>query len=167
MIESKKAVDNLPLTILVILRVAIGWHFLYEGVTKILNPNWSSIGYLMDSKGFMSGIYHCLAKNAPVLSFVNFMNEWGLVLIGLGLILGCFTRIAAYSGMLLLAMYYFSHPPLIGLIYALPTEGSYLFVDKVFIEFFSLWVLALISTGKEFGIDRLIYKSIERRNHEQ
>ena len=157
MIKSKKTLDNLPVTILVILRVAIGWHFLYEGITKILNPNWSSIGYLMDSKGFMSGVFHSMAQNASVLSFVNFMNEWGLILIGLGLILGCFTRIAAYSGMLLLAMYYLSHPPLIGLTYALPTEGSYLIVDKVFIEFFAMWVLALIPTGIYIGMDKLIY----------
>jgi thiosulfate dehydrogenase [quinone] large subunit len=29
---------------LVILRLAIGWHFLYEGISKLLNPNWSSLG---------------------------------------------------------------------------------------------------------------------------
>jgi len=158
MIESKKMVDNLPLTILVILRVAVGWHFLYEGITKVLNPNWSSIGYLMDSKGFMSGIFHSIAQNSSMLAFADFMNEWGLILIGLGLILGCFTRLAAYSGMLLLAMYYLSHPPFIGLTYALPSEGSYLIVDKVFIEFFTMWILALIPTGREIGLDMLIYK---------
>jgi thiosulfate dehydrogenase [quinone] large subunit len=159
MIRSKKSLDDLQLSILVILRIAIGWHFLYEGLTKILNPNWSSIGYLMDSKGFMSGLFHSMATNANVLLTIDFLNKWGLVLIGLGLILGCFTRIAAYCGMVLLAMYYLSHPPFIGANYALPTEGNYLFVDKVFIEFFSMWILALIPTGKYIGLDRLIYKS--------
>jgi thiosulfate dehydrogenase [quinone] large subunit len=159
MIRSKKSLDDLQLSILVILRIAIGWHFLYEGLTKILNPNWSSIGYLMDSKGFMSGLFHSMATNANVLLTIDFLNKWGLVLIGLGLILGSFTRIAAYCGMVLLAMYYLSHPPFIGVNYALPTEGNYLFVDKVFIEFFSMWILALIPTGTYLGLDRLIYKS--------
>jgi thiosulfate dehydrogenase [quinone] large subunit len=159
MIRSKKSLDDLQLSILVILRIAIGWHFLYEGLTKILNPNWSSIGYLMDSKGFMSGLFHSMATNANVLLTIDFLNKWGLVLIGIGLILGSFTRIAAYCGMVLLAMYYLSHPPFIGANYALPTEGNYLFVDKVFIEFFSMWILALIPTGKYIGLDRLIYKS--------
>ena len=27
---------------LVLLRVLIGWHFLYEGVSKLINPYWSS-----------------------------------------------------------------------------------------------------------------------------
>ena len=40
---------------LVALRVLIGWHFLYEGLVKVVNPNWSSAGYLMDSQGFFSG----------------------------------------------------------------------------------------------------------------
>lgn len=158
MIRSKKSLDNLQLSVLVILRIAIGWHFLYEGLMKVLNPNWSSIGYLMDSKGFMSGIFHFMAQNTALLSGIDFLNKWGLILIGLGLVLGLFTRVAAYFGMALLAMYYLSHPPFIGLNYALPTEGNYLFVDKVLIEFLAMWVLALIPTGKNIGLDRLIYK---------
>ena len=51
MLKLNKAMSTRQMTIFVILRVAIGWHFLYEGITKVLNPNWSSIGYLMDSKG--------------------------------------------------------------------------------------------------------------------
>jgi len=157
--RSEKSLGNLPLSILVILRIAIGWHFLYEGVTKVLNSNWSSIGYLLDSKGFMSGFFHALAQNSTVLSTVNFLNEWGLILIGLGLVLGCFTRAASYSAMVLLAMYYLSHPPFIGLNYALPTEGNYFILDKVFIEFLTAWVLALIPTGEFIGLDRIIFKS--------
>lgn len=30
------------LTALVFLRLAIGWHFLYEGIAKLFTPNWSS-----------------------------------------------------------------------------------------------------------------------------
>lgn len=156
--KALKSLGTLPLSVLVILRIAIGWHFLYEGMTKVLNPNWSSIGYLLDSKGFISGLFHSMAQNPGLLSIVNFLNEWGLIFIGLGLILGCFTRVAAYAAMILLAMYYLSHPPCIGLNYALPTEGNYFIVDKVFIEFLAVWILALIPTGKYFGFDRLIYK---------
>ena len=35
---------------LVTLRFLIGWHFLYEGISKLLNPYWSSAAYLLDSK---------------------------------------------------------------------------------------------------------------------
>ena len=42
---------------LVALRVLIGWHFLYEGLVKVVNPNWSSAGYLMDSQGSFIRIF--------------------------------------------------------------------------------------------------------------
>lgn len=146
-------------TWLVILRVSIGWHFLYEGLMKVLNPNWSSVGYLLDSKGFLAPFFYSLAANPTVLSVADFMNQWGLVMIGFGLILGAFTRIATYSGMLLLAFYYLSHPPFIGITFAMPTEGNYFLVDKVFIEFCALAVLALFPTGKIIGLDRFFKKS--------
>ena len=92
---------------LVILRVAIGWHFLYEGLTKLLNPDWSSLGYLMDSKGLFSGMFHSMAGNVALLNVMDFINVWGLILIGAGLIVGLLTRTAAIAGIVLLAFYYF------------------------------------------------------------
>ena len=53
-------------------------------------------------------------------------------------------------------MYYLSHPPLIGVKYALPSEGSYLFINKNLIEVFALAVLLVFPTGKHIGLDRLI-----------
>jgi len=32
--------------LLTIVRIAIGWHFLYEGIAKIIAVNWSSAPYL-------------------------------------------------------------------------------------------------------------------------
>lgn len=141
---------------LVVLRIMIGWHFLYEGLVKVMNPNWSSFGYLTDSEGLFKGFFNGLASNQDVLAIVDFANIWGLIAIGAGLILGMFTRVALWSGILLLAMYYLSHPPLIGFNYALPMEGSYLLVNKILIELVAMIVLLLFPTGKIIGIDRLI-----------
>jgi thiosulfate dehydrogenase [quinone] large subunit len=143
---------------LVILRVAIGWHFLYEGITKLLNPDWSSLGYLMDSKGLFEGMFHFMAGNAALLNVMDFLNVWGLILIGAGLVVGLFTRISAISGMVLLAFYYLSHPAIIGVTYAIPSEGSYLWVNKNLIELFALWVLVLFPTWKTVGLDRFVFK---------
>lgn len=144
------------LTWLVILRVAIGWHLLYEGIIKVLNPAWSSLAYLTDSNGFMSGVFHSMASNEGVLNVVDFCNEWGLVLIGLGLMLGIFSKLSAYAGIILLAMYYLSHPPFLGIDFAFPTEGNYLIVDKNLVEIFALGVLAAFPTGRIIGLDRFL-----------
>ena len=143
---------------LVILRVAIGWHFLYEGIVKILNPNWSSIGFLMDSKGLFAGVFHSIAANPALLNIMDFINMWGLALIGAGLIVGLFTRIASIAGIILLAFYYLSHPAIIGANYAMPTEGAYLWVNKNLIELLTLWVIALFPTWRIIGMDRFLFK---------
>lgn len=154
--NNKYEYSNMQTFWLVTLRVMIGWHFLYEGLSKVTNPNWSSVGYLMDSEGMFKGFFTQLASNPDVLSVVDFLNIWGLIAIGAGLILGLFTRIASWSGILLLTMYYLSHPPFIGFNYALPMEGSYLVVNKILIELVALVVLLVFPTGKIIGIDSLI-----------
>ena len=142
---------------LVLLRMFIGWHLLYEGVAKILIPDWTSQAYLLNSKWIFSGFFHALAESQPALQVVDFLNVWGLILIGLGLILGVLTRAAAIGGMVLMLFYYLSHPALPGLTYALPDEGSYLIINKTLIELFALWVLYQLPTGNIIGIDRFLF----------
>ena len=150
------AYSRAQLSLLVMLRVIIGWHILYEGVVKMWNPNWSASGYLLDSKGIFAGLFHAMAENATVLQIVDFVNVWGLVLVGLGLMLGLGTRWATIGGIVLIGLYFLSHPPFIGVKYALPSEGSYLFVNKNLIEVFALAVLLVFPTGNHIGLDRLI-----------
>jgi hypothetical protein len=35
---------------LVVLRMAIGWFILYQGLVKYFDPSWSAAGYLLSSK---------------------------------------------------------------------------------------------------------------------
>ena len=146
------------ITWLVLLRVAIGWHFLYEGLVKLMNPNWSSVGYLLDSGGFIKGFFQNLASNPDILYVVDLLNMWGLIALGLAYILGFLERPAYILGMLLLAFYYLSHPPFVGFRYAVPGEGSYLIVNKNLIELIALGVLYVFPSGRLIGIDRLIFK---------
>jgi thiosulfate dehydrogenase [quinone] large subunit len=150
---------------LVALRMLIGWHFLYEGIVKILNPKWTSLGYLMDSQGWFASVFQSLASNENALAIVNYLNEWGLVLIGLGLIFGCFTYIASIGGILILCLYYFSHPPFIGSedLFMMPREGSYLWIDRNLIEIAALAVLCVFPTSKIFGLDGYIFKWIKTK----
>lgn len=147
------------LTLLVILRVLIGWHFLYEGVAKLTNPDWSSFGFLMDSKWILAGFFKSLAANPGVLHWIDLFNIWGLILIGLALILGLLSRPALIAGIVLLGLYYLSHPPLIGITYAIPSEGQYLWVNKNLIELFALAVLYVFPTSRVIGLDRWLTRS--------
>jgi thiosulfate dehydrogenase [quinone] large subunit len=144
--------------LLVALRMLIGWHFLYEGIVKLWNPNWSAGGYLVDSAGIFKGLFLWMAGNPAILKIVDVLNVWGLILIGLGLILGLFTRWALIGGIILLAFYYLSHPALINVKYALPSEGSYLFVNKNLIEMVALAVLLVFPTGHLVGLDQFFMK---------
>jgi thiosulfate dehydrogenase (quinone) large subunit len=152
---------NFQTFLLVTLRVLFGWYFLYEGITKIANPDWSSIGYLMDSKGIFAGMYHSMASNLGLVAVVDWMNMWGLTLIGLGLILGLLTQLSMFLGMLMLLLYYLSHPALASVTYIMPQEGSYLIVNKTLIELFAMAVLFVFPTGQIAGLDRFISKWIK------
>ncbi len=149
---------NIQTVLLVTLRIIIGWHFLYEGMVKIIDPSWSSFEYLMDSKGIFSAIFEAMASNQIVIKAVDFLNIWGLILIGAGLILGIFTRFATISGIILLMLYYLSHPPFLGLEYVMPQEGNYFIVNKTLVEIISLAVLYVFPTGHIIGLDRIILK---------
>ncbi|MFV0265959.1 MAG: DoxX family membrane protein [Draconibacterium sp.] len=144
------------LTFLVALRFLIGWHLLYEGVAKLLNPQWSSVGFLKESQWILSGFANWVVTNPNILNTVDFLNTWGLIAIGLGLILGMFFRVAALSGFVLLVVYYLSCPPLVGIEYSLPADGNNLIVNKTLIEAFALAVLALFPTGSILGLDALL-----------
>ncbi len=150
--------SNAQLTALTALRMLIGWHFLYEGLAKIFNPKWSSVDFLMDSKGIFSGLFRSVVNNPATLKAVDFLNEWGLVLIGLALIIGLFTRYATIAGIVLLSLYYLATPPFVGLQYSIPTEGSYLIVNKTLIELAALVVLLLFPTSCIIGLDWFLKK---------
>ena len=146
-IKIENKYTNLQTFLLVALRIILGWYFLYEGLVKIANPDWSSFGYLMDSKGTFAGMFHSMAANANVVAVVDWLNKWGLTLIGVGLMLGILTQLALFCGMFLLVMYYLSHPPLASVTYILPQEGSYLWVNKTLIEIFTMALLLVFPTG--------------------
>ncbi|MDZ7371011.1 MAG: DoxX family protein [candidate division KSB1 bacterium] len=160
---SEDKFTSLQKVALVILRVLIGWHFLYEGVAKLLKGNWSAAGYLSQSRGFLAPFFHWIVDTPTVLAVVNQMNIWGLIAIGLGLIVGCLTRWAAYAGMLLIALYYLANPPFVGFYYSIPMEGNYLIVNKNLVEMAALFVIAITPNGRWAGLDFLLHKLFCRK----
>jgi uncharacterized membrane protein YphA (DoxX/SURF4 family) len=147
---------------LVLLRMGIGWHLLYEGLVKLVNPAWTSAAFLAESRWLLSGVFHWIASHPAALRVVDLLNVWGLVLIGLGLMLGAFSRLAAVSGIALLSLYYVASPPLVGLPSNGAAEGSYLIVNKNLVEMLALCVVAVFPTGGFFGLERTLGRLISR-----
>jgi thiosulfate dehydrogenase [quinone] large subunit len=157
------ALSGLQMTTIVVLRVMIGWHFLYEGLSKLTNPGWSASGYLLQSRGPFASFFRWMAADPNLLANVNLMNKWGLTAIGLGLILGCFTRLASLSGLVVILLFYLCNPPFVGLYYSIPTEGSYLVVNKNLVEAAALAVIFATGSGHAAGLDRIIHGLLRRR----
>ncbi|MEW2922525.1 DoxX family membrane protein [Muricauda sp. ANG21] len=145
-----------------LLRILIGWHLLYEGLVKFISPNWSSYGFLNSSKWIFSSFFRTIAASEPLLKVTDIVNIWGLLLIGLLLILGIFQRTVAFMGSLLLFLYYIAMPPLVGIDYSIPMEGSYMIVNKTLIEAAALLVVGMLSTSNSLNL-RLSLQKIRTR----
>jgi len=143
---------------LVALRFLVGWHLLYEGLYKLLHPEWSSVAFLAESKWIFSGFADSIVANAGLLNTVDALNTWGLILIGTGLILGLLTRPAAIAGTALLMLYYLFNPPFIGMETAVPMEGNYLVVNKTLVEAVTLLLIAVSPVAQRYGLDMLFTK---------
>jgi len=153
----------LPLqqTALVVLRTLIGWHFLYEGYTKLLQPawgragaplaEWSSAGYLKAATGPLAGLFHSLG-NVSWIGTLDGIVAVTLVAVGSSLVLGLFTQTACVGALGLLAMFYLSAIPM-GLSEA-RAEGTYLIVNKNLVEAAAVLVLYAFRTGRIAGLDR-------------
>lgn len=139
--------NNLSLTkiSLFLMRISMGWLFLYAGLTKVFNPEWSAVGYLQGAKSF-TGFYQWLLQ-PEILPTINFINQWGLTLLGLSLILGLFVRPSAILGAFLMLLYYFP-------VFHFPYAGAHSFiVNENIIYAVSLLLLSATSAGRFWGLD--------------
>ena len=128
------------------LRIALGWMYFYAGVTKLLDPQWSALGYLKGAKTF-PWLFGWFAQ-PQILPVVNFLNEWGLTLIGLSLILGVVVRLSSSLGALLTALYYL---PILDTFY--PNPHSFV-VDEHIIYIASFLVLIGFHAGRFWGLEK-------------
>jgi len=92
------------------------------------------------------------------MNIVDGANVYGLIIIGLSLILGCFVKIGSIGAISLLTLYYLSHPPLIDVNYILRPEGSYLWVDKNLIILCAVFIIIYFPSSKQIGLDRIIFR---------
>lgn len=172
LLHTQNLVNPLQSITLVILRIAIGWHFCFEGIVKLMKDSWTSSGYLANATGPFAFIFAAIPQYPSLLYFTDQATIWILTIGGFCLMIGLFTRTACIACMSLLALFYLAMPPFplwwfvnmtqftaeAGTAYWAGiqqpgTEGTYLIVNKNLIELFALLVLFSFDTGKISGMD--------------
>ena len=141
---------------LVLLRILIGWHFLYEGVIKAYNPSWTSRGYLL-SASILKPFFNWLSGDS-LISTIDTLNIVGLIAVGISLLVGIKVKWGCVGGVLLLLLYYLAHPPFPNLPQG-PAEGSYWIVNKNLIEMAALFVIYQFPLTSVFGFENLFTRN--------
>lgn len=101
----------------IIPRVYMGWAWLHAGLGKVGNPAWTGENAGAAVTGFVAGAlqktggehpdvqawYGWFLENlvSPNTKVFGYMVAWGEVLVGIGIILGALTGIAAFFGVLM------------------------------------------------------------------
>lgn len=88
------------------------------------------------------------------ISEINWRTMWGLTIIGILLLIGLATRVAALGGAALLSLFYMAVPPWPG-VPEIPGPEHNFIVNKVFVEMAALLAIAALPTGRWFGVDAL------------
>lgn len=98
-----------------------------------------------------------------MLEVVDQITMWGLALVGLLMLLGLFSRLAALGAAGFLTLFYIAMPPWPGLPPPPIGEGNYLIVNKNLVELLACLVLVMVPTGKWLGLDAVVGKLLRRR----
>jgi len=94
-------------------------------------------------------------RPTPQTWLTDWLIKWGLTAMGLCLMLGLFTEVAALAAAAQLAMFYFATPPFPGLP-AATMGGHFLYVDRNLIEMIAALLIATAGTGRWAGLDILL-----------
>lgn len=97
---------KLDRSIIFVLRIMMGWTFLYAGVWQIWE-NFDTAGFLNHVVTFHD-VFAVFAAPA-ILPYTDFLVKWGHLLIGLSLVSGFLVRVSGPFAVLLMITYYFAH----------------------------------------------------------
>lgn len=130
-----------------LLRIVLGVQFLMAGLDKI--NDWSAAGYLAGASGPFADFFRSLAGSI----IVDQLNIWGLILIGIALILGLLVRPASFFGAILMLLYYFAD-----------LEGN---IAHGIIDSHIIYVLVFVmfmagGAGHMFGLDGIIKRQVRK-----
>jgi|SRR3989338_11287908 len=133
-----------------LLRLGIGWVFFYAGWSKVVTyftaaKDWTAGGFLSHLEGPFGDLFSSLAGN----TVIDYLNAYGLLLVGIALLLGVLVRWSAFWGIVLMVLYYLA---------GFPPENAFV-VDQHIIYILVLIVLSGLGAGRSLGLDAALEKS--------
>ncbi|MGQ9571959.1 MAG: DoxX family protein [Dehalococcoidia bacterium] len=129
-----------------LLRLAMGWIFVWSGFDKLLG-DWTSAGFLVNAtKGPLESWFIDLGTNSLAVDVIDGLVIWGQILIGIALILGIAMRFTLFWAGAMMFMFYIAQFP--------PAHNPFLDEHIVYIGVFLL--LGALGAGRILGLDALI-----------
>jgi len=135
-------------SIVFVLRVLVGWTFLYAGTWQIWE-NYSAAGFLNHVVTFHD--FFATFATPAVLPFTNFLMKWGHLLIGLSLVSGLMVRAGGPFGILLMVTYHFAHMD-----WPFIENHLNLFIDFHLVYATVIVYLIVHNAGHVWGLDALL-----------
>ena len=143
--ENRKAVTVL----MHVIRIAVGWHFLYEGVWKLMqNGQWSCLSYLDGAQGPLAGLFKWMAGQGWIVATGDWAVMLGLTLIGISLMTGVLARLASVFAILLMAMFYCAQPPEPFATAMSGADGRFFLLERNLLESAALLAIVLIPSWR-------------------
>lgn len=131
--------------LLVGLRLVVGYWFLHAGWTKfafVAGEPFDAGGFLANAGGPLAGFFALAAETPWLLEFTNLAIPIGEFLIGLGLILGALTRLAAFFGGFLMVMFYLGN-----------ADWAHGYVNGDLLGFLMFVIVGVFAAGRILGVD--------------
>jgi len=131
------------------LRLMIGLAFFQSGLGKVLSGSFSAVGYLQNAPPAngspVADLFVAMGEAGWFVSFVNVAVPWGELLIGLGVILGALTRLAAFWGAFMMLLFYLGN-----------WDISHGYINGDFAYMLVFLSVAAFGAGRILGLDAYI-----------
>jgi thiosulfate dehydrogenase [quinone] large subunit len=133
------------------LRLMMGLAFTHSGVEKLLT-GFDATGYLrfetVSNGSPAADAFVAMAANGPFVAFVNVAVPWGELAIGLALVFGVLTRLAAFWGAVTMLLFYLGN-----------WDVAHGFVNADLAYLLVFLAVAAFGAGRIVGLDALVERA--------
>lgn len=134
------------------LRLMMGLAFFQSGFDKVLSGSFSAAGYLQNAPPAngspVADLFVAMGNTAWFVEFVDIAVPWGEVLIGLGLLVGALTRLAAFWGAFMMLMFYLGN-----------WDISHGYINGDFAYMLVFLAIGAFAAGRILGLDTVLERT--------